>query len=321
MQQRERYEAELKAFCAEILRIRSTLDFAVSARGWGYILEGQGVITKGDLDAAQELITDCRKSGYLPIDICAVDERRSPDNLEAIDNAEPGSYAASLIEGLRKANQTYIPFSFWEAQEYYVEMMVEKIDLKNLFAPVCAEYHIPIANGVGWNDVNGRAGLMGRFQEWERKGKQCVLLYCGDHDPGGLNISDFIKPNLKALSDAIGWSPDELIIDRFGLNYPFIIENNLTWIDNLETSSGGRLDDLRHKDNKKRYVQKYLELYGARKVEANALVVRPQEGRDLCRAAINWYVEETAPAEYGAALAPKREELRQIINNILSGAQ
>ena len=33
--------------------------------------------------------------------------------------------------------------------------------------------------------------------------------------------------------------------------------------------------------------------YGARKVEANALVVRPQEGRDLCRAAINWYVEET----------------------------
>jgi hypothetical protein len=303
------------------MRIRATLDFDVSARGWGYILEGQGVITKGDLDTVQELINECRKSGNLPIDICAVDERRLPDNLENVDSDDPDTHAASLIAGLRKANRTYTPFSFWEAQKYYVEMQVEKVDLRNLFAPVCAEYYIPIANGVGWSDINQRAALMHRFKEWAAKGKKCVLLYCGDHDPGGLNISDFLPPNLEELEDAVKWSPDKLIIERFGLNYDFIVEQGLTWIDNLETSSGGRLNDPRHKDHKKQYVQHYLRLYGARKVEANALVVRPQEGRDLCRAAINLYVPETAPAEYEAALASKREELRLIINNILSGAR
>ena len=87
---------------------------------------------------------------------------------------------------------------------------------------------------------------MHRFEEMEDAGKQCVLLYCGDHDPGGLAISDFLQSNFEDLSDAVGWFPDNLIIDRFGLNYDFIEENNLTWIDNLETSSGGRLDDPRH---------------------------------------------------------------------------
>ena len=45
---------------------------------------------------------------------------------------------------------------------------------------------------------------------------------------------------------------------------------NLTWIDNLETASGGRLDDPGHPDHKKFYVQDYLARFGARKVEARA---------------------------------------------------
>jgi hypothetical protein len=60
-----RYQADLKAFCDRILKIVSGLDFRVSSRGWGYILENEGDITKGDLDAAEKLINDCRKSGDL----------------------------------------------------------------------------------------------------------------------------------------------------------------------------------------------------------------------------------------------------------------
>ena len=48
---------------------------------------------------------------------------------------------------------------------------------------------------------------MRRFADHERAGRQCVLLYCGDHDPGGLNISDFLRGNLADLECAVGWSP------------------------------------------------------------------------------------------------------------------
>ena len=75
-------------------------------------------------------------------------------------------------------------------------MMVEKIDLKSLFAPLCAEYAIPITNAAGWNDINSRVQIMERFKYWESRGKRCVLLYCGDFDPAGLQISKSINRTL-----------------------------------------------------------------------------------------------------------------------------
>jgi hypothetical protein len=97
--------------------------------------------------------------------------------------------------------------------------------------------------------------MMRRFRNWEARRKQCVLLYCGDHDPGGLQISDFLHANLAELEKAVGWSPDKLIIDRFGLDYDFIEANGLTWIDNLETGSGKSLADPKHPDHLKPYVK------------------------------------------------------------------
>ena len=82
---RTAYAAELATFCERILEIRSRLDFAVSSRGWAYLLEGEGLIVKGDFAAAQRLINDCRKSGELPLDICATDESRKFENIESID--------------------------------------------------------------------------------------------------------------------------------------------------------------------------------------------------------------------------------------------
>ena len=59
---------------------------------------------------------------------------------------------------------------------------------------------------------------MRMFQEAEAEGLQPVLLYCGDHDPMGLHISNTLMKNFQDLSKAVGWDPDGLVIDRFGLN-------------------------------------------------------------------------------------------------------
>lgn len=306
-----RYQAELTAFCAAIREIRSTLDFEVSSRGWCYILEEHG-LTKGEFDRAQTLITDCRKSGFLPLNIVAEDVAREFEHLEDLDSA-PETEAESWVYTILSAHERYQPVSFWADLPCYVEMLVEKVDLRSLFSPICQQYQVPIANGRGWSDLNTRATMMRRFAEHEAQGQQCVLCYCGDHDPAGLQIGEFLRSNMTDLANAVGWRPDNLIIDRFGLNYDFITQHRLSWVDNLETGSGRHLNDPRHPDHKKPYVQDYLRRFGVRKVEANALVVRPQAGRELCRQAILRYVSEDAPMRYQERLEPWRHQLREEI--------
>lgn len=172
-----------------------------------------------ECSAAQKLINECRKSGLLPLDICCDDERRSADGLEEIDEDRVEDHAAGIINYIRTGHRYYTPVSFWEDQNTYIEMAVEKVDLKSLFAPVCESFRIPVRNVSGWSDINSRAAMMRRFADREAKGKTCVLLSCGDHDPGGLHFSDRLRSNLTDLEAAVGWSPGNLVIDRFGLDF------------------------------------------------------------------------------------------------------
>jgi hypothetical protein len=118
------------------------------------------------------------------------------------------------------------------------------------------------------------------------------------------------------LEGAAGWSPteDNLTIDRFGLNLDFVKEHDLTWIDNLETGSGKDLADPNHPDHYKPYVQDHMEMCGgARKVEANALVARPEAGRDLCRRAILKYLDLDGIRRYEERLAEERERVKEAL--------
>jgi hypothetical protein len=313
------YQERRQAFCARILEIQSTMDFAIGVRGWCYVLEGHGYITKGDFSDCEKFVTDCRKTGDLPLDICAEDDSRATVGLQDDPHeSDPRDHAQGWIDYLRESvADHYRPFNFWDDQKVYVEVAVEKLDLRNLFETVCVEFYVPIKNLKGRSDINARAEMMRRFAEHEAAGHQCVLLLANDHDPGGLLISDTMRKNLADLSAAVGWSPDNLIIERFGLNADFIEANRLVWIDNLETSSGARLDDPRHPNHDKRYVRDYIAEFGVRKCEANALVVAPEMGRQLCRGAILRYVDADAPRRYQRRLERARRELRRIINELL----
>jgi hypothetical protein len=207
------YQAQRAAFCRLILEIRSTMDFGVGSRGWCYILEQHG-LTKGDFSDAQKLITDCRRTGELPFDICAEDDSRETVGLQGdLDDPDVDSEAQAWVDYVRdSAAETYTPFGFWDDLDVYVEAAVEKLDLRNLFEPVCREFFVPITNTKGWSDLNSRAAMMRRFAEHEAAGRRCVLLLCGDHDPGGLAITGTMRKNLDDLATAVGWSPNNLVI-------------------------------------------------------------------------------------------------------------
>jgi hypothetical protein len=217
--------------------------------------------------------------------------------------------------------------SFWDTQDHFIQVLVEKVDLRELFDPICREYNIPIATGKGWSSKLQRGKAISRFYEHSSQGRTPVLLYCGDFDPAGMQISDNLKKNLSDLEDAkipiqggddyiTGWTPDNLIVDRFGLNQEFIEEADLTWIDNLKSSSGKDLASPGHNDHDQDYVQDWLDDVGERKVEANALVTEPELGRTLFRNTIEKYLGPNPKEKYKQQVEEKKNDIDSLFSDL-----
>lgn len=306
--------SDLEEFAEFMKRLSKQIGFRVSSRGWAYILEQKRFINKGQFDTATRAINNCRKKGLLPINFTAEEAARNFEGVEEPEEDDIIHYFGSWLEYSLKAGEYYTP-DWWQDEQYYIQMVVEKVDLVTLFKPVCKEYKIPIANSRGWSSMLQRATYAQRFAEAEAAGLKCVLLYCGDHDPDGLRISDFLRSNLADLKNITwsdgskGYDPENLIIDRFGLNFDFIEKNGFTWIDNLETGSGKNLADPRHKHYNMPYMQQYLRTVGVRKCEANAIVVLPEVAQNLVRAAIEKYLGEDAADRF-------KKKRRAVINEL-----
>ena len=158
---------------------------------------------------------------------------------------------------------------------------------------------------------------MRRFKMHEAAGRRCVLLTFTDHDPGGLHIAEKMRKNLEDLSRAVGWSPDNLVIIRFGLNADFIDGHGLTWIDNLETSSGGQLDDPDHTTTTSatsKTTSPNLACASARPTH----LCEPEIGRKLCRDAILEYVPADAVQRYERKLDRVRKRLQRALRERVS---
>lgn len=282
---------KLHEFADELNKLSAKIGFKVSARGWGYLLENAGFITKDEFDKVEKVINRCRREGILPVDFVAEEDARQFAGVETPDPETVKSHAQWFAKGMLKGHNAFTP-DWWYGETYYIQMVVEKIDLKTLFGPVCNKYHVPIANSKGWSSILQRAEYARRFKLMEERGLQCVLLYCGDHDPDGLRISDTIYDNLAQIQGIVwedgeeGYDPSNLDIRRFGLNYDFIMANGYPWIDNLITGSGKNLNSPSHPNHYQSYVQEYLSSVGPRKCEANAIVTTPQAARQLAEQAI-----------------------------------
>lgn len=315
-------ERGLQKFADKLKELREIIGFDISARGWGYQLEGFKIITKDQIDLVESLVNECRDRGYLPIDFVAEEEARRFSEVEIPEERSPIQYMRDRLEAVLECQEWYTP-DWWEGEKYYVQMIVEKIDIKTLFQPICREYHCPIATSKGWSSKLQRAEYARRFKEAEERGLICVLGYFGDFDPDGLRISNYLRSNLEDLKNIVwkdgtkGYDPRNLIIDRFGLNYDTIVSLGLTWIDNLITGSGKNLASPSHPNYNLPYVQEYLKKYGERKCEANAIIVRRTEAEELCR---KWFEEgsDKWPGLGKDALQrfeEKRERVRQIMRD------
>lgn len=311
--------AQLEEFADELQTMSGRIGFKVSSRGWGYLLENARIINKDEFDKVENLINRCRREGLLPVDFVAEEDARAFRGVELPTDGSIKSVLKWMLRDVLTGDRYFTP-DWWDGEDYYIQMLVEKIDLKTLFEPVTSEYHVPIANSKGWSSILQRAEYARRFKEAEGRGLQCVLLYCGDHDPDGLRISDTLRKNLEQVAEVrwadgeSGYDPGQLEIVRFGLNYDFITEQNYTWIDNLITGSGKNLASPSHPNHKMPYVQQYLRTIGPRKCEANAIVTTPDIARTLCRDAIEYVVGKKALSRFKAKRKDVRARYEQLLD-------
>jgi hypothetical protein len=177
-------------------------------------------------------------------------------------------------------------------------------------------YHIPIMCSRGWSDLHSRAALLKRCARYDIP---TVVLMFGDHDSGGLSITASFKDNLDEVLIATGLEtlPD-ISLERVGLNAEDINALDLLWIDGLETSSGKDLSHTSHPDHKSRHVQEYLELYGARKCEANALLRSPEAAEKILLKAINRYIDDESLIDYQDQQLRDRQAASQAVEKALA---
>jgi len=307
------YEERLEDFANEILAINSQRTHPVkySSRGWCYLLEGLGKIHKGDFGACQKAINDCRKIGLLPIDFVA-DDQDTTRRFKGIHVAsEPNIQLKQLKKDVEEmlSNLPSQTTDYWIGEEYYVMMCVEKGDLVNLFKPICHEYHVPIVSSKGWAPILLRGHIARLSQKAEANGLTPVLLLFYDHDPAGLKITSRFRKNLRDCERGTGWSPNDIIIDRFGLNKDDIDKYNLMWIENLRTGSGRESHDY-----------DYIRKYGRRKCESNALFKNDdtlKAAEEICRNAIESYYGSNAKERFKRKEEHSKQKLKEIYDDPL----
>lgn len=305
------YKERLESFANEILHINNqrTSKIKYGSRGWCYLLEGLQKIHKGEFTAAQKAINDCRKLGLLPIDFVAQDQDQTrhfkgihvASNPE-VELSELKTDIEDMLEGLPSKTTDY-----WIGEEHYLMMCVEKGDLINLFKPVCDRYHVPIVSSKGWPPILLRSHIAKLSHLAEEQGLKPVLLLFYDHDPAGLKISRTFKKMLEDCEGGTGWSPEGLIIERFGLNEEDIEDYGLMWIENLRTSSGRTSRDW-----------SYRQTYGEKKCESNALFKNDktlEAGEQICIKVIEKYYGADALKRFTEKEEASKKNLKDIYEN------
>ena len=322
---KEEYIDSLRVFAEDIKEAQRGIDFSMSARGWCYIMEQFG-LEKSDFERGQIWINECRFYGFLEPGFILEDESHEvegqSDESESVEKFVEGQYDMwqTAEDYYTDSWQLYDGISFWEDKDYYLQLLVEKVDLKSLFKGICNKHKIPMANLHGWGSLEQKAVMAENFRRAEEEGKEPVLLVCCDFDPPGLCISEVLEDWFEKYSTFTGWNPINLKVERIGLAYNFIQDNHLTWVDNLLTASGKDMANPNHEFYKKNiyHIREYIAKYGVRKCEANALVIVPELGRKMLQDFIDKWLGEDSYKDYLSALETGQSRAKELVEERLN---
>ncbi|MCK4819245.1 hypothetical protein KA005_25965, partial [bacterium] len=237
-----------------------------------------------------------------------------------ISHEEHARYAVDQIQTeLESWATSFNEIGYWDGLDYYVEMIVEKKDLLQVFQSTADLNKVRITNGKGDTDIHSRLAILKRFRDHSYEGRRPILLAIGDHDPKGLDIVTGLKRTLMSCVNLKGldWDEPDFDVVNIGLTADQIEEMGLMKINNLETGGGKDLANPSHPFHYKRYVQDYIEDHGVWKVEANALVSNPDGAIKLFEDALSQFIPRGHWSNRREENSEGRSSVRQEIEQIM----
>lgn len=112
----------------------------------------------------------------------------------------------------------------WDAQPCYVEVMVEKQALEGVLIPVCSEWDVPFTANKGYSSSSAMHDAGKRIYKRLREEKEITVIYLGDHDPSGIDMTRDVEDRLRLFAEC---HPDDTItveVIRVALNMDQIQE-------------------------------------------------------------------------------------------------
>jgi hypothetical protein len=153
------------------------------------------------------ILVGARERGEIPAHIMEDRGRSSVGGDFGYDN--PVDFATRRLQSLEGCAADYTR-EMWANQDEYIEVWVEKDALSRLVSSACGGYRVKTCVGRGYSSYTYVSDAVDRFVE--RQDKACTVIYLGDFDPSGLDITrdlgrrlaeygaDHVKINRIALS-------------------------------------------------------------------------------------------------------------------------
>lgn len=169
------------------------------------------------------LVSDARLAGLIDWDMI---KDRGREMVANPHWGDPARFMESVAPQYR--------FDLWEDQPAYVEVMVEKQALEGVLQPVCSSLDVPFTANKGYSSSSAMYEASKRYLERAEIGKDLYVIYLGDHDPSGIDMTRDVLDRLDLfLKTSLGREneigPDEepiISVKRVALNMSQVRELN-----------------------------------------------------------------------------------------------
>jgi len=89
----------------------------------------------------------------------------------------------------------------WKDQPFHLEVWIEKDALVGFLSDLGEHLGVRIAPCRGYQSYTNRKRAIQRFEEKrDAEGKEAVVLYCGDLDPSGIDMSRFLENEFSEIA-------------------------------------------------------------------------------------------------------------------------
>lgn len=224
-----------KAFGSDAVQMIATINrilsdyeeqgYDLSLRQLYYQLVSRNVVpnTERSYKNVGNLVSDARLAGLIDWDMIK-DRGR-----EMVSNPHWGT-TTDFIESVAPQYR----FNLWEDQDSYVEVMVEKQALEGVLEPVCRKLDVPFTANKGYSSSSAMYEASKRFIQAAEGGKELFIVYLGDHDPSGIDMTRdvcdrldlFVKTSMDRCDEIGPGEIPAIRVKRVALNMAQIDELN-----------------------------------------------------------------------------------------------